>query len=470
MRLAAIDEIPLYYAAKDLPTDVPLPLPGSRIPVILSAIFDAHYISIDGGYLADISVVLITDGDWRGGVVYVAVGAHDDRRPVARMVDGDVTASWIEPVIGAGGRTITVTIVPGTAAVPLGRPYVTRYLLDPSGAIGGPTPPPPTGFRHESLPNGRNEWSWTMPDYPDLSGIEIRYALTGGTPPQWGEMTRLHEGWLTESPWQSDVPGNGRYIVAARSRSLHGVLSQGDIRINATIARDGDARGAFVYSCPAAEGWPGSHTGFEVAQDGALVGSSGVGAYTWDTLTTWDAWMSWAGSGGTGYSRAAVYTTPVIDIGDVATWVFTWTAETTGTVTVEARTADTEAALTAAAWGAAPTATVTARWAQFRWSLSGDGTEQLRLAGLCYSLSGDVDEHLILDSNTATWPGSAAAGRRLPSHPFRVVSDVLLTLQSLSTPGWSWTLASKSPPTVQIWNGAGSPADALVDAIVRGIR
>ena len=184
VRLAAIDETPLYYAAKDLPTDVPLPLPGSRIPVILSAIFDAHYISIEGGYLADISVVLITDGDWRGGVVYVAVGAHDDRRLVARMVDGDVTASWIEPVIGAGGRTITVTIVPGTAAVPLGRPYVTRYLLDPSGAIGGPTPPPPTGFRHESLPNGRNEWSWTMPDYPDLSGIEIRYALTGGTPPQ----------------------------------------------------------------------------------------------------------------------------------------------------------------------------------------------------------------------------------------------------------------------------------------------
>ena len=81
--------------------------------------------------------------------------------------------------------------------------------------------------------------------------------------------------------------------------------------------------------------------------------------------------------------------------------------------------------------------------------------------------STSIREHLILDADTSTWAGTVGR-RQLPATPFTVVVDVLLTLQSV-TAGWSWALSSKSPPTVQIWDGDDSPADATIDVIVRGI-
>ena len=120
VRVAAIDETALYYAAKDLPGDVPLPLPTIRIPTILDARVTTYYAVEDRGHLADINLALTVAGDWRGGVVYVASDSLG-RRLVARMVDGDDTASWLEPIRTT--RTITITVVPGTVAAPIGRPY-----------------------------------------------------------------------------------------------------------------------------------------------------------------------------------------------------------------------------------------------------------------------------------------------------------------------------------------------------------
>ena len=51
----------------------------------------------------------------------------------------------------------------------------------------------------------------------------------------------------------------------------------------------------------------------------------------------------------------------------------------------------------------------------------------------------------------------------------RLVTDLDVTLQSVSA-GWSWTLLTKNNPTrIRIYDGAGNPADAIVDVIVRGI-
>ena len=51
----------------------------------------------------------------------------------------------------------------------------------------------------------------------------------------------------------------------------------------------------------------------------------------------------------------------------------------------------------------------------------------------------------------------------------RLVTDIGLTLQSVGA-GWSWTLVNKNNPTrIKIFDGAGDPADAVVDAVVRGI-
>ena len=138
-------------------------------------------------------------------------------------------------------------------------------------------------------------------------------------------------------------------------------------------------------------------------------------------------------------------------------------------MTFEVRTAATEAALAAAAWAAyAPGTTVEGRWLQLRWRVTGDGTQVLFLDHLCWSAHAPSAERKLLDRNTADWAGSAADGREVPVD-LALVTDVHLTLQSVGA-GWTWTLDSKNDPTrIRIFDGDGNPADAVVDAVVRGI-
>ena len=104
---------------------------------------------------------------------------------------------------------------------------------------------------------------------------------------------------------------------------------------------------------------------------------------------------------------------------------------------------------------------------QPRWRLTGGGAVVLRLDHLCWSVLAPTREERIRDADTSAWEDSAAAGREIPTALATVV-DVDLTLQSVGA-GWSWSLAAKSPPTVKLFDGAGQPADATVDAVVRGV-
>ncbi len=93
----------------------------------------------------------------------------------------------------------------------------------------------------------------------------------------------------------------------------------------------------------------------------------------------------------------------------------------------------------------------------------------LRLDYLCYSLLAPAAVQRFLDADTANWEGSAAAGRTVPTTLARV-TDVDVTLQSVG-PGWSWTLDNKNNPTrIKIFDGDGNPADATIDAVIRGVR
>ena len=393
VRVEAIDETSLYYAAKDLPADVPLPLPGTRIPMVIDAAFDVEYIAVESGrFLAEIAMSLTVAGDWRGGIVYVSTDAM--RRQVARMIDGDTAAAWREPV--SGTRTINIIVVPGTAAAPLGRVYTTTVTLTaPATTDAIAVPPPPTAFLIEVLPAALEFRIGFPSPPPSISGVEIRYARATAISPTWAAMMPLHTGWITESPWRPEQKfSNGRYVFAARSLSTAGILSAAETRIQATISRtvttEEDEPGIAVARCPAATGWPGSRTGCMPDSAGDLVAEEtvGAGSYAWDDLTTWDAWTSWGGGSGTGYARSISYETASIDLGAALTIIVDWTGTVVGTATVEIRTAATEAALDAATWAGLARQTYEARWVQLRWRVAGDGTQQLRLGrDICYSLS-----------------------------------------------------------------------------------
>ena len=458
VRFTAIDEVEAYYAAATADLSAPLPVLSARAPRVLGIAFAEALVRVGAGFAVEIAAVLTTAGDWRGGIVRASV---DDAPPriVARLVDGETAAQWLAPPAG----TLTLTVTPGTEAAPAGAPFTARYEI-----VGSLAPPAvPTNFLIDVLGDGTRRLRWQPPADVDLAGVLIRYGAAGGTPLGWDQLTPLHRGHLTASPLETVEPTPGTWVFAARAIDTGGRLSTGDVRIVAELGpqRQGDA---LLWRCPSAAGWPGRLTDIERSDDGydAL---EGAGDYTWDDLTTWDAWQSWGAGNGTGAAAEFAFAAEPVDLGIAFDVALRWSAEIEGDGAFEYRAGDTQAALAAAAWTAyTPAVTVRARWLQLRWRVTGDGSRVLSLDHLCWSAHAPGAERKLLDRNTADWQGTAAAGRIVPVD-LGVVTDLDVTLQSVGA-GWSWTLLSKNNPTrIRIYDGDGNPADAVVDAVVRGV-
>ena len=459
VRFAAIDEVEAYYDAATADLSAPLPALTRRAPRVLGITFAEALVRVGAGFAVEIEVALATAGDWRGGVVRASV---DDAplRTVARLVDGETAARWLAPPEG----TLSVTVTPGTEAAPEGRPFTAAYRI--AGTLAPPAAP--TNFLIDVLGDGTRRLRWTPPAETDLAGVLIRHAASvAGVTPAWEDMTPLHRGHLTASPLETVEPPPGTWVFAARAIDTGGRLSQADVRIVATLGpqRLGDA---LLWRCPAAAGWPDTTSGAERSDDGrdAL---EGLGAYSWDDLTTWDDWQTWATGDGTRGAAEIAYTAEPFDLGAVLDVALRWSAEIEGDAAFEYRAGNGRAVTLAAAWQPYVAAsTVRGRWVQLRWRIAGDGSRALSLDHLCYSAHAPGVVRALLDRDTAGWQGTAADGRIVP-HDLAIVTDLAVTLQSVGA-GWSWSLVTKNNPTrIRIYDGAGEPADAVVAVIVRGV-
>ena len=459
VRFTAIDEVEAYYRSATLDLDAPLPAVRSRAPRILDVAVGETLVRVGAGFAVEIEAALTVAGDWRGGVVRVAVDGGPVR-VTARLVDGETTARWLAPPTGR----LVITVTPGTEAAPSGAPFTVRY------EITGPLAPPgpPTNFLIDVLGDGTRRLRWTPPLDADLAGVLIRFGAQASPALRWDQLEPLHRGILTASPLETVEPPAGVWVFAARSIDTGGRMSEDEVRIVAELGpqRQGDA---IVWYCPSATGWPGTLSGtIERSNDGrdAL---ENVGDYTWNDLTTWDAWESWATGDGTQAATEIQFRGAVEDLAAIFDAELRWSADVQGAIVFEYRTSDTRAAIARARWAPyVPATTVRGRYVQMRWRLTGDGTALLSLDHLCWSVHAPGATRKLLDRNTADWEGSAAAGRTVPND-LRLVTDIDLTLQSVSA-GWSWTLLSKNNPTrIRIYDGDGNPADAVVDVVVRGI-
>ena len=414
---------------------------------------------VGAGLAVEIDATLVVEGDWRGGIVTAGLDGGD-ARTVARLLEGETAARWLEEPEGR----LTVTATPGTAAAPFGEPLTVAY------DIVGVTAPPaaPANFLVDVLGDGTRRFRWVPPGDFDLAGVVIRFARGDlGTATLWEDMTPLHRGILTASPWETVEPGPGRWLFAARAVDTSGGLSTGDVRIVETLGaqRLGDA---VLWRCPSAAGWPGIIGGAIRSGDG-LDALEAPGGYTWADLTTWADWGSWGLGDGDDGAAEMTYTPPAEDLGALLTFALRWSADTAGNVVFEARAAATEAELAAASWAAyQPGVTLTGRWLEVRWRLTGDGSVLLRMDHLCWSAHAPIATRQILDASTADWTGSAAAGRVVPVAGFSVVADVSVALQNTGA-GWTWELLSKNPPTIRIYDADRNTADATVDVTVRGV-
>ena len=460
VRFAAIDEVDAYHAAATADLSAPFPDLAPRPPRVLGIAVAEALVRVGAGYAVEIEAVLTVAGDWRGGVVRAATDGGP-LRTVGRLVDGETTAYWLAPPAG----TLRVTATPGTEAAPSGRPFTVTYEI-----VGSLAPPGlPSNFLIDLLGDGTRRLRWQPPPDVDLAGILIRYGAAGGVPLAWEQLTPLHRGFLTASPLETVEPPEGEWIFAARAIDTGGRLSLGDVRIRAELGpqRQGDA---LVWQCPAATGWPGTiGAGIERSDDGRDALES-AGDYTWDDLTTWDAWATWATGNGTQGQTEIVYADEPFDLGFTVDVSLEWSADVVGDAIFEYRTGATQAALAAASWAAyTPATTVQGRWLQLRWRIGGDGTVALGLDHLCWSAHAPAAERKLLDRDTADWQGTAALGRIVPVD-LGIVTDLDVTLQSVGA-GWTWTLLTKNNPTrIRIYDGAGNPADAVVDVVVRGVE
>ena len=459
-RLAAIPELTTYHEAADADPDAPIVAPARREPQVIAANVAESLVRIGRGYATELDLILTVAGDWRGGVVTMTAG-DEPARTVAVLTDGATRARWSAPSSGEAAITIT----PGGLGVPLGPAFRVSHFI-----TGLSVPPSaPRGFRVDVSGDGTRLWSWMPAPEVDVLGYEIRFAPhdDGGTEPEWDAMRPLHAGLLTASPYETITPGRGRWTVALRGVDAAGQRSA-ETRILADLGRERQGN-ALIWRCPPDDGWPGAIGDGLVSDDGRDVIEAAAADAAWTAApAAWDDWPVWAlGPSG---EAALTYTAPAEDLGLKATFGIDWTARDREQVTLEIRTGAGRAALNTAPWRVAATAAdpVTARWIQPRWTARADAGAVARLAGLTWWLAAPTATRRLHDIDTATLEGSAADGRVVDTDLARV-TDVALTFQDVGA-GWTWSLASKSPPTIRIFDGDGSPADAVVDITLSGLE
>lgn len=303
--------------------------------------------------------------------------------------------------------------------------------------------------------DGTRQFSWDSIADADLAGYKIRAKSGSGA--VWDAMTPMHEGVLVSSPWETNLLAAGDYTLAIKAIDTSGNESINEAIIQSTL---GDPRIANSLKTvnPHNAGWQGTITDGVIDANGIIA----IGNYEWDDLTTWDAWFCWQKN----WSTQVTYEHTVIDVGASVSFVPLITADTVGTQLIEISTSDDD--VTYSEWHV-PDGIEATRYIKIRIMVTYTPAPP-QINRLAIILSGEVLEETVIDSNTATWAGSASAGRIIPiQKTYALITNVNLALQSVGA-GWTWEVLSKSNtgPIIRIYNN-GAAADAVVDVNIKGI-
>lgn len=328
----------------------------------------------------------------------------------------------------------------------------------------------------------QERFSWSEVADADLAGYRIRAKIGQGH--AWEDLTALHHGLLRTSPWKTTIYQlySGVYTAA-----IVAVDTSGNESLPTYLQSQynwSDNRSRLIYAVEAHRtAWrlpetsaPFVLTNLVPDKDGALISSSTL---TWDDLTSWDDWIAWSGESASSALSARVIS-PVIDLGTVYDGLnigighrSKGTKQTRLLRYYKARVED--------RWqvsnrnrGAATSGSTSGtfrgliRYVQFAAEITRDPqADYMLLLELRFSVFVAAnDEEQLLDVDTSTWAGSAASGRQVPTR-LSGVAQIQIVLQSVGA-GWSWETISKSPPTIKIYDAQGSPADAVVDVVLRG--
>lgn len=365
---------------------------------------------------------------------------------------GDVSSSNI--LVTAQRGTVFVRV----AGVGLSRGDWVEWVGDPYAVPPGDV----AGFFVNVQADGTRQFDMALalglP--PDFAGYQIRYkALTGAY--TWEEMTPMHDGLITASPFEYNQLEAGLYTFAVKAVDTSGIESLNAKFIEADLAEQRLA-GVIFNQLPRNYGWPGTKTGcFRDTGTGDLVTSD---SSTWADLTTWSAWATWPDTP----TSPIVYQHTTIDLGSSVPSVPLITASANGTVVIEEQHSDDD--ITYTSWAAAGALLLT-RYIRVRVTVTG---ALPILYSLNIQLSGNSINEEINDLNTAILTGVnriAVGDIRIPyGNPFLVITQLQVTLQNVGA-GWTYEVIDKDVtigPRIKIYNASGTLADASIDAFIRG--
>ena len=184
----------------------------------------------------------------------------------------------------------------------------------------------PTSVTVDGYTDGTRRYTFTLPDEPYITGVEIRYVTGSVTSPDWDTMTPVATGLLTASPHETLVPENaGTYTFLFRAVSTDGTLSNA-VRVEQSLARTRIAGQQWFYRT----GTPDNSLG----QDGDLLIRT-------DNNTVYEkrsgAWVEIADLSGADGAAGATWRTgtgvPADTLGDNGDYYFqTGTTAAAGTV------------------------------------------------------------------------------------------------------------------------------------------
>ena len=267
VRFVAIDEVDAYYRLATSDLSAPFPQLVSRLPHVLAVSFAARRVPVGRGIMVELEATLTVGGDWRGATVR-AGPSFNALSTVARLTDGATVARWLVPP----DTGQAVEIVPGTEAAPAGPRFRATWMLD-----AGIAPNAPTAFQVQEATDGTRVYRWTPPAAPDLEGVVIRYAADAAA--AWADMTPLHAGFLTSSPYETLEPPAGTYTFAARAVSTSGLESDSaTIRVTLGAQRVGGQRWHFGSGPPDAA--LGADGDFYLDTDDSTVWRKAAGAWS----------------------------------------------------------------------------------------------------------------------------------------------------------------------------------------------
>ena len=278
----------------------------------------------------------------------------------------------------------------------------------------------------------------------------------------WESLEPLHEGLLTESPFETNLLSAGHYSIGIKA-----VDTSGNESLEAAVVQStfGDPRlgDAFLSVFPHFLGWPGVKIHAAVGAGNVL---SATDQATWNDLApTWAGWESYVSNP---YSSIR-YDHTTIDLGGVLTFSLSMSAAGHGQIVLqESHSNDGETYTSHATY--TQRLNLKTRYIRVRALVDTSDGSSPSLTRLSVILSGDTETEVLSDVLMSTLPGVVGDRRIQLTKNFSLITNVGITLQGIDgvfTPA----IIDKDVtlgPRIKVFDADGNPADVTIDIIVRG--